>query len=86
MFNTGTVIGVNSNIFGDGFPRNFIPSFSWGGAAGFVTYKLKDALVVAEEVLKRREIELTKADKNILTTIYEMSEKYRKGQLIFIHR
>lgn len=86
MFNTGTVIGVNSNIFGDGFPRNFIPSFSWGGAAGFVTYKLKDALVVAEEVMKRREIELTKADKNILTTIYEMSEKYRKGQLIFIHR
>lgn len=86
MFNTGTVVGVNANIFGDGFPRNFIPSFSWGGAAGFVTYKLKDALAVAEEVMKRRDIALTKADKNILTTIYEMSEKYRKGQLIFLHR
>ena len=31
MFNTGTVVGVGANIFGSGFPRNFIPSFSWGG-------------------------------------------------------
>lgn len=86
MFNTGTVIGVNANIFGDGFPRNFVPSFSWGGAAGFVTYKLKDAFAVADEVMKRRNIEFSNADKQILTTIYEMSERYRKGQLIFLHR
>ncbi len=86
MFNTGTVVGVNANIFGDGFPRNFIPSFSWGGAAGFVTYKLSDALAVAREVLKRRNLELTEVDINILTTVYELSEKYRKGQLIFLHK
>ena len=43
MFNTGTVVGVNANIFGSGFPRNFIPSFSWGGAHGFSTYQLKKA-------------------------------------------
>ena len=41
MFNTGTTIGVSANIFGDGFPRNFIPSFAWGGAAGFSTYPTK---------------------------------------------
>lgn len=29
MFNTGTVVGVSANIFGSGFPRNFVPSFSW---------------------------------------------------------
>lgn len=86
MFNTGTVVGVNANIFGDGFPRNFIPSFSWGGAAGFVTYKLTDAMSVAIEVMQRRSIQLSDADKKILTTVYELSEKYRKGQLIFIHR
>ena len=34
MFNTGTVVGVCANIFGTGFPRNFIPSFSWGGPQG----------------------------------------------------
>lgn len=44
MFNTGTVIGVSSNIFGSGFPRNFIPSFSWGGAAGFTVYKTQRPL------------------------------------------
>ncbi len=86
MFNTGTVVGVNTNIFGDGFPRNFIPSYSWGGARGFDTYKLKDALAVSKEVMQRRKMELTNSDIKILTHIYELSEKYRKGQLIFIHK
>lgn len=86
MFNTGTVVGVSSNIFGDGFPRNFIPSFSWGGASGFSTYKLKEAFVVAEEVMKRRNIPFTEADKNILTAVYAFSEKYRKGELIFLRK
>ncbi|HMU69002.1 MAG TPA: glucose-1-phosphate thymidylyltransferase, partial [Chitinophagales bacterium] len=86
MFNTGTVVGVHANIFGDGFPRNFIPSFSWGGAAGFVTYKLKDALTTTKTVMSRRELNLSSEDIKILTTIYELSEKYRKGQLIFLHK
>jgi UDP-N-acetylglucosamine diphosphorylase/glucosamine-1-phosphate N-acetyltransferase len=34
MLNTGTVIGVGSNIFGGGFPPKFIPCFSWGGPDG----------------------------------------------------
>jgi UDP-N-acetylglucosamine diphosphorylase/glucosamine-1-phosphate N-acetyltransferase len=41
MFNTGTVVGVGANIFGSGFPRNFIPSFSWGGSSGFIIHKLE---------------------------------------------
>ena len=86
MFNTGTVVGVNTNIFGDGFPRNFIPSYSWGGAKGFTTYKLTDALAVAKEVMHRRNTEINNTDIKILTHIYELSEKYRKGQLIFIHK
>ncbi|MEL7004949.1 MAG: GlmU family protein, partial [Bacteroidota bacterium] len=48
MFNTGTVVGVSANIFGSGFPRNFVPSFSWGGAAGFTTYQPKKVAQVAE--------------------------------------
>ena len=47
MLNTGTVIGVNVNLFGTGFPRNFIPSFSWGGANGFKIYNLNKAIQVA---------------------------------------
>jgi UDP-N-acetylglucosamine diphosphorylase/glucosamine-1-phosphate N-acetyltransferase len=69
MFNTGTVTGVNANIFGAGFPPNFIPSFSWGGAAGFEKYQFTKAIEVAERVMQRRSVELTKEDKRILEHI-----------------
>lgn len=77
MFNTGTVVGVSANIFGGGFPRNFIPSFSWGGASGFMEYKTKKAYEVAEKVMARRKIEFSKEDASILDTIFETTKKYR---------
>jgi UDP-N-acetylglucosamine diphosphorylase/glucosamine-1-phosphate N-acetyltransferase len=78
MFNTGTVVGVNANIFGAGFPRNFVPSFSWGGAAGFTTYKLKDAFDVADKVFERRSIVFDDMEKEIITHVFELTEKFRK--------
>ena len=78
MFNTGTVVGVSANIFGSGFPRNFVASFSWGGASGVSTYKAEKVFEVAEIVMKRRGIDLTAADKAILTAIFEMTSQYRK--------
>ena len=78
MFNTGTVVGVNANIFGSGFPRNFIPSFSWGGNGGFTTYLTKKAFEVAEVVMNRRGIELTKIDKDILEHIFEETKRFRR--------
>lgn len=78
MFNTGTVVGVFANIFGAGFPRNFVPSYSWGGAHGFTTYKLTDAFDVAKRVMERRHVEFTETDKKILTHVFEITEKYRK--------
>ena len=54
MFNTGTVIDVSANVFGEGFPRNYIPSFTWGGTAGFTTYQLNKALDTATKVLARK--------------------------------
>ncbi|MCB0449608.1 MAG: GlmU family protein [Confluentibacter sp.] len=78
MFNTGTVIGVSANIFGSGFPRNFIPSFSWGGNGGFTTYLTKKAFEVAEIVMARREIPFTDADKAILEHVFEETKKYRR--------
>ena len=77
MFNTGTVVGVSANIFGDGFPRNFIPSFSWGGASGFTTYQTKKAFETAEKVMERRKIKLDEIDKKILSTIFEVTSGYR---------
>lgn len=78
MFNTGTVVGVSANIFGGGFPRNFIPSYSWGGSSGFTTYLTKKAFEVAEVVMARRGIEFSDADAAILTHVFEETSKYRK--------
>ncbi|HSH51135.1 MAG TPA: GlmU family protein [Bacteroidales bacterium] len=77
MFNTGTVIGVNANIFGGGFPRNFVPSFSWGGAQGFTIYGLDKAFEVAGTVMKRRNKNLDDKEKKILNYIFEKTSKYR---------
>ncbi len=78
MFNTGTVVGVSANIFGDGFPRNFIASYSWGGKNGFMTYKLNKVFEVAEVVMKRREMELTDMDKAIMEEVFNLTMHYRK--------
>lgn len=77
MFNTGTVVGVSANIYGSGFPRNFIPSYAWGGASGQVTYKLNKVFEVAEIVMSRRGIELDQVDKDILTHIAQETQVYR---------
>ncbi len=77
MFNTGTTVGVAANIFGEGFPRNIIPSFSWGGAHGMVTHHPRKAFITAEIVMKRRKLNLSEADKAILTHIFEDSAQYR---------
>ena len=78
MFNTGTVVGVSANIFGTGFPRNFVPSFSWGGASGFTTYQLPKVFEVATTVMKRRNITFDETEKEILTHVFEESKKFRK--------
>jgi len=79
MFNTGTVVGVSANIFGSGFPRNFIPSFSWGGSAGMTTYKTNKAFEVAKVVMARRDIEFTTEDSAILEHVFETSAQFRRA-------
>lgn len=78
MFNTGTVVGVSANIFGSGFPRNFVPSFSWGGSQGVITYKLNKVFEVAELVMKRRGLSLTEHDQQILEKVFELTSSYRR--------
>ena len=80
MFNTGTVVGVSANIFGEGFPRNFVPSFSWGGKQGFMTYKLDKALETAEIVMARRDRSLDEKEVTILQKVYDSTSKFRKWE------
>ncbi|WP_395049897.1 GlmU family protein [Flavobacterium sp.] len=78
MFNTGTVVGVSTNIFGSGFPRNFVPSFSWGGASGFTTYITKKAFETARLVMSRRNIDFDEKEAAILEHVFEETKKWRK--------
>ncbi|GHM99375.1 glucose-1-phosphate thymidylyltransferase [Cytophagales bacterium WSM2-2] len=73
MFNTGTVVGVSSSIFGAGYPRNFVPSYSWGGAAGFTTYQFDKAMETAERVMARRNVLLSQQDREILKNVFDQT-------------
>ncbi|MDP4280637.1 MAG: GlmU family protein [Bacteroidota bacterium] len=75
MFNSGTVVGVNANIFGAGFQRNFIPSFTWGGTGGFTSYSLEKAIEVAEIVYKRRNLVFSKTEKDLLSGVFSLTRK-----------
>lgn len=77
MFNTGTVVGVGANIFGDGYPRNFIPSFAWGGASGFSTFQVSKFDEVAAAVMKRRGLTYGQADKEIIEKVFDLTRHYR---------
>ncbi len=77
MFNTGTVVGVSANIFGSGFPRNFVSSFSWGGASGFSIYKIDKVFDVANKVFLRRGLSFDKIEQDILSEVYAMTKRYR---------
>lgn len=77
MFNTGTVVGIGANIFGSGFPRNFIPSFSWGGAGGLTTYRMERFVEMANNMMERRGLKLTEDDEAILSHIFKLSSENR---------
>lgn len=79
MFNTGTVVGFSSNVFGEGFPRTFIPSFIWGGAGGVMTYRMDKAVATAERVMARRKEAFTEAHGRLFEAVFAASGEYRKG-------
>jgi UDP-N-acetylglucosamine diphosphorylase/glucosamine-1-phosphate N-acetyltransferase len=79
MLNTGTVIGVSANVYGAGFPRNFIPSFSMGGKHGFQEYRLTAAHDVARLVMQRRGIEFDEVEQGIMDHVFDVTAKYRKS-------
>ncbi|MBT8238407.1 MAG: GlmU family protein [Croceitalea sp.] len=78
MFNTGTVVGVSANIFGSNFPRNFVPSFSWGGAAGFTNYLPRKAFETAKAMMDRRGVDFDQTEQDILQEVHDMTKRWRR--------
>ncbi len=74
MFNTGSVVGVCSNVFGAGFPPRFMPNFSWGGSDGLSAYELEKALATARIVLARRQVEWLSEYEELLRSLHAMGE------------
>jgi UDP-N-acetylglucosamine diphosphorylase/glucosamine-1-phosphate N-acetyltransferase len=79
MFNTGTVVGVSANIFGAGFPRNFIPSFTWGGPQGTTEYQLEKAAETAKLMMARRNKKFDGVEQNIFNKVFELTKSFRQG-------
>ncbi len=77
MLNTGTVIGVSANVYGAGFPRNFIPSFTIGGAHGYQEYRFNAVCETAQLVMQRRGLEFDEVEEGIMKHLFEVTAKYR---------
>ena len=77
MFNTGTVVGFSSNVFGAGFPPKYIPSFGWGGNESMKEYKLAKALETGRTVFARRDKNLGKEDEEMFETIFNLTQEDR---------
>lgn len=67
MFNTATVVGVSSNVFGAEFPAKFISSFTWG--IGSEKYNFDKAIESANNMMERRGTSLSEAEISILKYI-----------------
>jgi len=81
MFNTGTVVGVFANVFGAGYPRNFVPDFAWGSAdSGYRTYRFSEACETAELVMARRGKAFTELEKAVLNHVFEQTAKHRNWE------
>lgn len=78
MINTGSIIGVAANIFGAGFTPKHIPSFTWGGINDTKEYTIEKLFNAANEMMKRRQLNLSEKEKNILIKVKEITEYHRK--------
>ncbi len=78
MFNTGTVVGVSANVFGAGFPRNYIPNFTWGGAQGTQAYLPKKAFETAKIVMSRRHVDFDEMEQAILQHVFDETKEWQK--------
>lgn len=77
MLNTGTVVGVGANVFGEGFPRKLIPSFAWGGAGGFNTFMLKKAEDTARIAMELKGEQFEEIDRQIIQRVFDLTRPYR---------
>jgi UDP-N-acetylglucosamine diphosphorylase/glucosamine-1-phosphate N-acetyltransferase len=67
--NTGSYIGVSSNIYGNGLLPKMIPNFSWGVVKGYV---LEKAIEDIQNWKKMKGFLISDAEKEVLTALFHM--------------
>ncbi|MBK7229697.1 MAG: GlmU family protein [Ignavibacteriales bacterium] len=78
MFNTGTVVGFSCNIFTQGFPDKYVPSFTWGGDEASLAYDINKSIETAKIVFNRRKISFDKKDEIMFKVIFELTKSDRE--------
>lgn len=78
-FNTGTIVGICSNIFGSGMPPTFVPDFSWGGSEGLDIYDMDKMFQTCELVFQRRNSKFDEIEKDILRFVFDLTIKHREN-------
>lgn len=75
MFNTGTVVGIGANVYGDDFPPRHIPSFAWGGRRGFRHVPFERTLEAARIAASRRGQEISEFEASLMLNEYKKMTK-----------
>jgi UDP-N-acetylglucosamine diphosphorylase/glucosamine-1-phosphate N-acetyltransferase len=78
LFNTGTVVGVMSNVLpAGGLLPKLIPSFCIAHEGRFLRGRLRDLLATAKTAMGRRNVELTQEDVQLFEKLYELTKEER---------
>ena len=75
LFNAGTVVGFNCNIYGSDIPDRFVPSFSWGQGREMVEYDVEKAMLTAQIVMERRNVKFSDTHRQVFQKIFELSRR-----------
>ena len=67
MLTTGSIVGAGANVFGSGMPPKSVAPFAWGADD---RYEIDKFLEVAERMMARRHVDLTKPAKEMLRAAY----------------
>ncbi len=78
-FNSGTVVGVSSHVFGSGYALKYVPSFTWGGIEQKMLYDFDQALIAIERLHKLKGNDLSIEIKQLLKSVYVKTEHHRDG-------
>lgn len=77
MLNTGTMVGISSNLYGAGYHNKKISSFSWEDASNneVISYEIEKAISTARTSMSRRNVNMSDAYENMLRHIYETKDE-----------